>query len=116
MATGKKITKLNRVDYEECDISLIKISDIQSVYTEKSNNYYIIIQQSTKNNDQSVIHSYLFGTDARYNIFGFIANICNKINEVRKKNEDDYLLILRHRDNPRSYKDVYLLSEVEFIL
>ena len=45
-----------------------------------------------------------------------MSNICNKINEARKKIGDDFLLILKHRDSPKSYKAVYLLSEVEFVV
>ena len=115
MATGKKIKTLDRADYEDYDITLIRISDIQSVYTELANDYHVLIQQSSKDNNQSIIHSFPFRTDERYHLFSFMSNICNKINEVRKKIEDDYLLILIHRDSPRSYKYVYLLSEVMLV-
>ena len=116
MATGKKIEKLDRADYEDYDITLIRISDIQSVYTDVTNDYYVLIQQSSKGDNHSIFHSFPFGKRDGYNLFSFMSNICNKINEARKKIGDDFLLILKHRDSPKSYKAVYLLSEVEFVV
>lgn len=116
MATGRKIEKLIRADYEDYDIILIRISDIQSVYTEVTNNdYYVLIQYSSNGNDHPIFHSFPFGKRDGYSLFSFMSNICNKINEARKKNDDEFLLILKHRDNPKSYKDVYLLSEVMLV-
>jgi hypothetical protein len=116
MATGRKIEKLVRADYEDYDIILIRISDIQSIYTEATNNdYYVLIQQSSKGDNHSIFHSFPFGNRDRYNLFSFMTYICNKINEAKKKTGDDFLLILKHRDNPKSYKDVYLLSEVMLV-
>lgn len=114
MATTEKKQKV-KIDihnYFDCSFTTIKVSDIHSVYTEDK---WVIIQQAVRDEIQCIYHKFEFNIEFKFDLFKAVADIHNKINEARKKNYDDFIIIIRNRNETISYKGIYLLSEVEYV-